>query len=146
MLRDSLLKLFHSAVAESSFDSSISIAGDLIEQGVDMPDALENVLLDFLINKNSGSFVVLSGEILARNFLNDYVENIKLISFLAKNEWLPLRDIALLLNAIPYTERENLLPVYQKAVEAADLVCEDLSDGIMEADDDDLLLNALNDI
>jgi len=146
MLRDSLLKLFHSAMSELSLDSSISIAGDLIEQGVEMPDPLESLLIDFLTNKNSDSFVVLAREVLAQNLLDDYIESIKLISFMTRKEWLPLRDVALMLSAIPYSERTNLLPTYQKAVEVADLVCEDLSDGIMEADDDDLLLNALNNI
>ena len=65
---------------------------------------------------------------------------------MAQKEWLPLRDVALSLNSIPYVERANLLPAYQKAVETADLICEDLSDGIMDADDDDLLLNALNNL
>ena len=81
MLKDSLLKLFHSAMAESSLDSSLSIAGDMIEQGVDMPDGFEGVLIRFLENKDSGSFVSLSKEVLGRNLLNDYIESIKLNFF-----------------------------------------------------------------
>ncbi|MDT8385412.1 MAG: hypothetical protein RRB22_13475 [Gammaproteobacteria bacterium] len=146
MLRDSLSKLFYSVVTEPSFEGSLSIAGNLIEQGIDMPETLENTLIDFLTNKDKDSFVDLSREVLARNLLDDYVDNIKLISFLAKKKWLPLRDVALLLRAIPYTEREKLIPSYQKLIEVAELVCEDLSNGFMEVDDDDLLQKTLNDL
>lgn len=145
MLRDSLLKLFQSAAVNSTFDNSILIADDLIEQGIDMPVELENALIDFLVNKDSNSFVALSKEALYRSLL-DGVETIKLLSYLAKREWLPLADVALFLTAISYTERDTLLPVYGNAVMMAGLVLEDLSDGIMGVDDDALLLNALKSI
>lgn len=145
MLRDSLLKLFQSAAVNSTFDNSILIADDLIEQGIDMPVELENALIDFLVNKDSNSFVALSKEALYRSLL-DGVETIKLLSYLAKREWLPLADVALFLTAISYTERDKLLPVYGNAVMMAGLVLEDLSDGIMGVDDDALLLNALKSI
>jgi hypothetical protein len=144
MLIDSLSKLFNSVITDASFYDSLSIAGDMIEQGVDMPDDLECLLINFLINKDIDSFNDLSREVLTQNLLGDYVENIRLISFLAKKKWLPLRSVAFFLNAVPYSERVNLTPAYQKVLEVADLVCEDLSDGVMNVEDDDLLLNALN--
>lgn len=77
-----------------------------------------------------------------RNLLDDGVETIKLLCYLAEREWLPLADVALFLTAIPYIERDKLLPVYENTIVAAGLVLEDLGDGIMGVDDD-LLLNAL---
>ena len=146
MLRDFLSQIFHSVMNEPSFDKALSISGDMVAQGIEMPDILESALIDFLTDKNEASFTRLSREVLSGNFLEDYAENIKLISFLAKEGWLSLKDAAFLLSSVPHVERGKLPTSYMKAIEAADLVCEDLSDAIMEVEDDDLLINALNDI
>lgn len=146
MPRDKLLKVFSSVMTLDSFDSALAVIDDLISQGIDIPGSLESVLVDFFTNKDEASFTSLAKEVLSKNLLMSYTENIKLISFLTKKKWLPLKDAALLLNAIPHVERGKLLPSYVKAIEAADLICEDLSDGFMEVEDDDLLVNALSSI
>ena len=146
MLNVLLLKLCRSVLNEKAFDTALSVSNDMISQAVDMPKDLEDAILDFLSDKDEFAFTRLSKVVLTGNFLEDQVEDINLIVFLAKEKWLPLNEIAMLLSSISYLERDILAPNYIKALEAADLVVEDLNDGFMKVEDDDLLLNAIGNI
>lgn len=143
MLNEKLMSLVESVIVDGHLDTAYLQAGDMIESGENLPSGIEAQLINFISDKNEITFTVLAKEILFKNLLNDYEENIKLISFLTGKGWLSLKDAALLLSAVPHTERNKLPVNFTKAVEVADLVCEDSSDGFMDAADDDLLVNAL---
>ncbi len=143
MLREKLKLIINSVLNEDAIDTACSEAGNIIELGLDVPQELESQLINFMSEGNEAAFVLLSKEVLSKNYLGDYFENIKLIAFLAKKEWLPLKEVARLLSSVPHVERAILPSHFVKALDTADLVCEDLSDGFMDVEDDDLLSDAL---
>lgn len=143
MLSKKLFNLIESVRLEGNLETAFFLANDMIEQGEDLPLDLETNLIALISDCNEVSFVELSKNVLSKNMLNDYVKNIKLISFLVEKSWLSLEDAALLLSSIPHVERGKLPQHFSKVVEVADLVCEDSRDGFMEVNDDDLLINTL---
>lgn len=143
MLSKKLFFLIESVRLEGNLETAFLLASEMIEQGEDLPSDVEANLIAFISDKNETSFVELSKDVLLKNLLKDYAENIKLISFLVGKSWLNLKDAALLLSSVPHVERSKLPQHFSKVVEVADLVCEDSDDGFMEANDDDLLINAL---
>lgn len=143
MLSEKLFSLIESVRLDGNLEKAFLLASDMIEQGEDLSSDVEANLIAFISDKNEASFIALSKNVLSKNLLKDHTENIKLISFLVGKDWLNLKEAALLLSAVPHVERGKLPQIFSKVVEVADLVCEDSDDGFMEANDDDLLMDAL---
>lgn len=146
MSSEKLFSLIESVRLEGNLDKAFLLANDMIEQGEDLPSDVEASLIAFISDKNEASFVALSKALVSKNMLDSYAINIKLVSFLTGKGWLNLKEAALLLSAIPHIERSKLPQSYSKAIEVADLVCEDLNEGFMDVADDDLLANALKEV
>lgn len=146
MFNVGLFSLVETVMREGKLENACLQAGNIIEEGIGFPQEIESRLIDFASNKDEVSFVSFLKEVLYGNYLNDYEKNIRVIAFLVSKNWLSVKDAVLFLSSVPYVERSRLSKSFIYAVEVADLIFEDFNEGFMEADDDDLLVNALKEI
>lgn len=122
------------------------LASDIYELGINIPNDLEGVIVEFWSNGNELAIQKIALICVKQHYF-DVEKHIVLIALLVEKNLLSLNDAGSLLIGINITEDEsNVSDEIKRVIDVAWLINEDSNDGVMEAQDDSLLKDALSEV
>lgn len=120
------------------------LAASIYEMGINIPNNLEGMVVEFWSNENELAIQKIALTCVKEHYF-DIEKHIVLIALLVEKNLLGLNNAGPLLTGINITENDsNVSDEIKRVIDVAWLINKDSNDGVMEAQDDSLLQDALS--
>jgi hypothetical protein len=127
-----------------SVDARCALAVTLLGGDEQLPESVRNALVAFAQEAGAERLRDVQ-EAVARESLHNIGTDafVPLTALLAMDGRLDMKTAAMILAEVPYDRREHLSRSFNRLLDVAGAVVEDVRDGVMDVDDDALFANAL---